>query len=166
MSGEDAGHGWPSVRLPTWVLFMFDAVLYIGVRPERKKRPLLQNRTFTPPPLCKVGRWWIVAVGGHFPRREINAHSRFAGAHTQPFNIAVRGRDGVSPPCLVEESSGRYFRSGRERSPFRVVNRGNSNRKMRPPTGRRTALACRAWGRRREGGGQLAWAFVGTLGTV
>ena len=57
--------------------------------------------------------------GGQFPRREINAHSRFAGARTRPFNIAVRGRDVFSPPCLVDESSGRFFfRSGRERNPF------------------------------------------------
>ena len=111
---------------------MFDAVLYIGVRPERKKNVhSFKTGRSRRPRFAKLVDGGSLRLGGHFPRREINAHSRFAGAHTQPFNIAVRGRDGVSPPCLVEESSGRYFRSGRERSPF--VNRGNSNRKMRPP---------------------------------
>ena len=103
-----------------------------GSVPSEKNVHSFKFRGARLPPACKVGRWWIVAVGGHFPRREINAHSCFAGARTHPFNIAVRGREWFSPPCLVDESSGRFFRSGRERNPFRVVKRGKSNRKMRP----------------------------------
>ena len=82
--------------------------------------------------------------GDTSPRREINAHSRCAGTRAHPFNIALGGRGGFAPPCLVEGSSGRYFRSGRERNPLRVVKRGNSNRKMRPSAGGRPALASRA----------------------
>ena len=114
-----------------------DVVLHPGVRPERKKRPLLQFPLCTSPPCLQS--WSMVdrCGWGTLPPPRNKRTFPFRRGSLRPIqHCSERARVVLAsmPRGRVEWT---FFRSGRERNPFRVVKRGNSNRKMRPSAGGR-----------------------------